>query len=201
MDNGGNRMPNRKLDENFSTTLLSMLFALVRDKETRNAVWGLPVTLREGTKLLGDLLPLGVGTEVWMCRDLWTVWPGGHGATADDARLFGNKKPDIWCEDDRNILFVENKVGGGRKRDDQETPYLGFLRKDLFKDKRRAFFYAVPAGRTVNRACEWVEFVSTPDSDILRGLVKWDTALAQLLTRHFNVPLWFAENLPDKIGA
>jgi hypothetical protein len=187
--------------ENFSTTLLSMLFSLVREEKSREVVLNLQVTVADGTKPLGELFPLSHETEVWMCRDLWSVWPGGQGATPEDERLYAGKKPDVWCEDTSHVLFIENKVGGGRKKiENQKSCYLGFLRKQRLNDKKKGLLYAVPEGWTVNPGCEWLEFVQTPDGSVVRGLLKWNAALVGLVTDLFNVPKWFATKLPNRIG-
>ena len=193
-------MPEPNPPENFSTTLLSMLFSLAREDRFRKVVLGVPVTVADGTKPLGDIFPLSHATGIWMCRDLWSVWPGGQGATEEDRNLYCGKKPDVWCDDERHVLFIENKVGGGRKLESQENRYLGFLRKERLHHKKKGLFYGVPEGWTVNPSCEWLDFIRTPDVSVVRGLLKWDSALAGLITDLFNVPEWFATKLPNRIG-
>src|SRR5437870_6473274 len=81
-------MWNVRLPEDFSTTLLSMLFAMLREKGSRATVLNLQVMLPDGPGSLKAVFPMSDETEVWMCRDLWSIWDGGRGATEEDKNLF-----------------------------------------------------------------------------------------------------------------
>lgn len=192
-------MPEPRPPENFSTTLLSMLFSLLRENESRETILDLRITTVDGSHPIREFLPLSNTTRIYMCRDLWSVWEGGKGAPEYGMRLYAGKKPDVWCEDDNAVLFVENKVGGGRNVEEQEKPYISFLSKEV-GGKAGAFLYAIPAGWTINPKCEWLEFIREANRIVKRGLLKWDDSLADLLVRVFKVPRWFADKLPNMIG-
>jgi len=193
-------MWNLRLPEDFSTTLLSMLFAMLREKGSRATVLNLQVMLPDGPEFLKAVFPMSDETEVWMCRDLWSIWDGGRGATEEDKNLFRQKKPDVWCEDEGHILFIENKTGGGRDRENQERLYLRFLR-EKFHDKKKGFFYAIPEKWNAQAKGEWQDFIAERDESVVRGLLRWDSTLEDLLVRTFHVPQWFRNKLPSRMGA
>lgn len=129
-------MRNLTLPENFSTTLLCMMFALLRKEKSREIVLDQEVELRNGRRHLKEVSPMSEKTEVWMCPDLFATLE----ETTEDKNLYGQKRPDVYCRDAEDyILFPGNKITGG-KVEDQEGRYLKFLREKFPKKTTRGFF-------------------------------------------------------------
>jgi len=187
------------MPENFSTTLICLYFAAAFERGLellQPRVW----LARARPRAWKDLFDLDRNARVWMCRDLLRLlgdW--GIPVTKEYVEQFGGLKPDVWLEDAKHAIIVENKIA--RHRAEREAEYLMFLRQQVRKEKR-AYLYSVPAGWAIdeNPAAEWWQFLDQADENLLCGIIKWDAEFVQQMCSVLNVPQWFQERLPHRIG-
>ena len=190
--------------EDFSTTLLSMCFALAREGELEQVqprVYFGP-DWKESSGW-GELFPLSRQAEVWMCSKLTDILTrAGVRVTREHKSRYGKFKPDIWIQDGQQAIIIENKTGGHRA--DRECEYLDLLRESAFKTLKRAFIYSVPVRWLSDphaESNEWWRFVRDKKSDdpVMRAIIPWDDKFVQTLCKLFHVPEWFYDKLPNKI--
>jgi hypothetical protein len=185
-----------RLPENFFTSLLVIFFADLGEQEHRESVLNLDVEFANGKGTLKDRFPFSTEAKVWMCPDLrksleiWDQVP-----TEEDRYYYGGKSPDVWCQDEKHILFIENKTTRGRNPS-QEEIYFRFLSKKVPQPRTLGFFYCVPESYTQNRDNPWNRFIKEGDGLIERGLIKWNQSLAELLRKRLSLPGWFLDKLP-----
>ena len=188
-----------KMPENFSTALLALYLANLREEGLGDSAFDLEIETANGKKKVGDLFRLEETAEVWMCADLCALirhW--GSVPTPEDIKNYGGMKPDICWTDKHNILFIENKTRGGR-REYQEKTYLAFLGETVGqRSKKAGFVYCVPERLAKGPDSEWTDFLSEGDQVVLRGLLKWDRTLVDLLGKRLGLPDWFSDKLPDR---
>src|SRR5271167_3454359 len=179
--------------ENFSTPLLCMYFARVRegrpDLEQPRVYFG---PSREESQSWGELFPLDRGTEVWMCRRLEkTLGSSDVQLTKDRTEHYTGLEPDVRIQDEKHAIVIENK----RRRRDmrQENSYLDFLRESSLNRPTRTFLYCVPEAWLPNRKdSEWWKFVREKNADdpVLRGIIAWDGEFVDFLCTELSVPEW-----------
>ncbi len=187
------------MPENFSTTLVCLYFAAAFERGLellQPRVWLAPAQPRAWR----DFFDLDRNARVWMCRDLLRILGDRDiPVTKEHVDQFGALKPDVWLEDAKHAIIIENKIA--RHRAEREAEYLMFLREHA-RTEKRAYLYSVPAGWAIdgNPAAEWWQFVGQPDENVLRGIIKWDAEFVQQLCSVLKVPQLFHERLPHRIG-
>jgi hypothetical protein len=180
---------------------LCLYFALAREGKLdagRPRVW----LAEKKCHSWAELFPLDVETQVWMCRNLVEVLDGsGVHVVGEQRQTYLGLRPDVWIQDGRHAIIVENKTARGRQQR-QEREYLAFLHEAAFQGLTRAFLYSVPQGWLPNwQEAEWWHFVRERDAsdEVLRGIIAWDDEFVELLSERLGVPQWFRDKLPNRV--